>query len=643
VTAIQHSNATHSGFSTAQPVSVTKSDSSKWPWQREEIFYDQHSGSPWPSADAAALADDHQENMRIAREDREAIAQVRRLHDLPSLWQQQIVNASPSSVQNMTADIIESVSPYPSMSRRAQSYLSAVNIVDDCRAKRRTPPLWAVQVADDSRAESEFYDALAAQDAWRDARNLRPKAFKIAEKLEVLKPIPAPSLMLIDKDDNRLREIAEMKAATQRGLAFVRNSSPEAEPVNDMTTKILNRIHPREFAPETHLRRLRALASRTAIWASANLGFIGGKRSEKRPNYADDWTLHRYISQIEANEKWAAEHDIVDEFGISVPLDFIIKSSENSRRAQWYAMILGLTDRAKRDGMIAVFVTCTLPSKYHANPSEGVNSHDPRLSPTIGAQELNRRWGRVRARLRKAGIRYPGVRTIEPHADGTGHYHFQLWIFPDDYQAFYEAFDDHFNDGKRVKTPALKIKKWKEKGAGSASSYVMSYVMKALHPNLNGNAENRQLTRARAWMKHAGVRRIALVGLAEGVMGRWQVAYRLLRQTATPTCCRTRKLVQAMRRKQWALALLLAGAFHGKAAYKKVTEAVENRWGDIVKKTIAWAVFETGEIAFVCRPKVWKIIPRTTETASNEAVSVVVSLPRGGQGPPDLRCEIWHH
>nr|WP_274614100.1 replication endonuclease [Escherichia coli] len=43
---------------------------------------------------------------------------------------------------------------------------------------------------------------------------------------------------------------------------------------------------------------------------------------------------------------------------------------------------------------------------------------------------LNTVWRRVCRRLDKAGIQIPGLRTVEPHADGTTHWNFLIYCNP---------------------------------------------------------------------------------------------------------------------------------------------------------------------------------------------------------------------
>jgi hypothetical protein len=612
---------------------------------RETTYFDCQTQSAWQDEDDAAVADDFYQSERDREQDRQAVERVNRVRQLPATWQCDITGADLKTAGDVTQRLIEAVSPSPELSAHGRSYLCAINIMDDCAAKRRSAPEWARRVVADGRAERAFYRGLEQQDKWCEARRKeRRRAFWTARHLARIDPIPTSALKMIDKDDDFLRGLAEERAAHNCALSLAKNMKLRAEIPSSADMHLAPKMmHPRELHAATHLRRLRAIANRTSIWASANLRLIGGRKQHRRPEYADDWTLSRFYGQVEANENWAADHDIIDEAGVRVPLDVVIRNADAARRSQWYAMTLGLAERAKRERMIAVFVTCTLPGQYHANPAKGANSHNPEFSPTVGAEELCRRWSRVRARFQKSGVRYFGIRTIEPHSDGTPHYHFQLWVAPDDYQAFFDALDDHFNDGRRIPTAALKIKIWKGKGAAAAASYVMHYVMKALHRPRSDVPESAQLDRARAWMKHVGVRRIALIGLAKGAMGRWQAAYRLVRETEPQTCSQTRKLVRAMRKRQWASALALAGAFRDQEVYVTVTETVENRWGDPVKKTVAWAVASTGEIALFRRPKIWVITERKTETAADAAVSVRASSPRGGHGPPIPRSERWLH
>ncbi|MFS4552063.1 replication endonuclease [Comamonas resistens] len=84
--------------------------------------------------------------------------------------------------------------------------------------------------------------------------------------------------------------------------------------------------------------------------------------------------------------------------------------------------------RCKKTNRVALLVTITLPSKYHATRcKDGVVTrnplYEPSLTPRFAADRLRREWAHVRARLARGGANAWGMHMLEPHHDGTPHMH----------------------------------------------------------------------------------------------------------------------------------------------------------------------------------------------------------------------------
>ena len=143
--------------------------------------------------------------------------------------------------------------------------------------------------------------------------------------------------------------------------------------------------------------------------------------------------------------------------------------------------------------------------------------------------------------------------------------------------------------------------------------------------------------RLAAWATHVGVRRLALIGLQPGAVGRWRAAQRLMRSGEKSDCPRARAVVHAMRRARWGQALALLGTIADERRFTTWTETKIDRWGDLITRTVGWAHAKTGQISLICRPVEWTIVENEVsdcggqaESPDSEGVAIVVSYPRRG-------------
>ena len=80
-------------------------------------------------------------------------------------------------------------------------------------------------------------------------------------------------------------------------------------------------------------------------------------------------------------------------------------------------------------GHVGEFYTLTTPSRMHACLHHG--AINPRYDETTVLQAheyLTHQWALIRAELHRQGIRPYGFRVVEPHHDGTPHWHLLLFM-----------------------------------------------------------------------------------------------------------------------------------------------------------------------------------------------------------------------
>ncbi|RGE46147.1 hypothetical protein DZC30_05100 [Comamonas testosteroni] len=155
---------------------------------------------------------------------------------------------------------------------------------------------------------------------------------------------------------------------------------------------------------------------------------------------------------------------------------------------------------ANAKGHQGVFLTLTLPSRYHAKRLEagvmvGNPDHQHHLTPRKGHEELKRCWNAVRESMRRMGREAYGLRVVEPHADGTPHWHVMLWVENDVQRHAIKRLAAHnFGAG------CISVSTTGAKRPFRAASYFGKYLSKA---------DERQAKWAMCW----GIKRFAAVGM----------------------------------------------------------------------------------------------------------------------------------
>ena len=94
-----------------------------------------------------------------------------------------------------------------------------------------------------------------------------------------------------------------------------------------------------------------------------------------------------------------------------------------NRRNELMLRIRETEELADEMGYVAMFYTITCPARFHANASTWDGS-----TPKDAQNYLTTTWARARAKLNRRGLKYFGVRVVEPHADGCPHWHMMLFM-----------------------------------------------------------------------------------------------------------------------------------------------------------------------------------------------------------------------
>ncbi|MBB7496555.1 replication endonuclease, partial [Escherichia coli] len=132
----------------------------------------------------------------------------------------------------------------------------------------------------------------------------------------------------------------------------------------------------------------------------------------------------------------------------------------------------------------AVFLTVTCPSKYHATTENG--HPNPKWNGATMRDSsdylVNTFFAAVRKKLNRDGLRWYGIRTVEPHHDGTVHWHMMVFAHPDEIETIVSHVcdiaiqEDRHELGDDI-TPRFKAE-YVDGSKGTPTSYIATYIGK---------------------------------------------------------------------------------------------------------------------------------------------------------------------
>ncbi|ENM7946242.1 replication endonuclease, partial [Escherichia coli] len=134
----------------------------------------------------------------------------------------------------------------------------------------------------------------------------------------------------------------------------------------------------------------------------------------------------------------------------------------------------------------AVFLTVTCPSKYHATTENG--HPNPKWNGATMRDSsdylVNTFFAAVRKKLNRDGLRWYGIRTVEPHHDGTVHWHMMVFAHPEEIDSIVAITrdiaiqEDRHELGDDI-TPRFKAE-YVDGSKGTPTSYIATYIGKNL-------------------------------------------------------------------------------------------------------------------------------------------------------------------
>lgn len=219
-----------------------------------------------------------------------------------------------------------------------------------------------------------------------------------------------------------------------------------------------------------------------------------GQVQKSASAYVSRSTMAEWVEQKRRNREFFKAFELENQDGERVSLEDMVNGSNANpaiRRCELMVRMRGFEDLANEMGCVGEFYTITAPSKYHAvYHGGGFVANWNGASPRQTQKYLCSVWAKARAALARAGINVFGFRVVEPHHDGTPHWHVLLFMLPQDVEQVRDilCYYARLEDSETLQSQeALKARFHAEPidpAKGSATGYIAKYISK----NIDGYA-----------------------------------------------------------------------------------------------------------------------------------------------------------
>ncbi|WP_067101854.1 replication endonuclease [Marinomonas atlantica] len=329
--------------------------------------------------------------------------------------------------------------------------------------------------------------------------------------------------------------------------------------------------------------------------------------------YVSRWGIQRHRKQKQANRAYLESMEAVNQYEQKFLLSQLAEKSISNPihcKAELMVRVKGCQFLAIDHGHLGWFITLTCPSKYHAIHKETGHRNGKfyefgRPTPRDAQNHLKEVWAAFGKACSNKGINYYGVRVVEPHHDGTPHWHLILFVDPKQSGAMLAEFkkqafkvDGEEAGAKKSRFEARKL----DPAKGGAVAYVAKYVAK----NIDGVDADGQCIgvddetdldfinsaeRVQAWKARHGIRQFQFVGGASVTVWR---EIRRLKESIPETFI---DIYNAAMANDWKQFTVLMGGVHAgrKQTLKPLYESCElNQFGE-PKQAIKGLVAATAE------------------------------------------------
>jgi hypothetical protein len=438
-----------------------------------------------------------------------------------------------------------------------------------------------------------------------------------------------PPGMVFSEDNDDLRRIAKLKAGQVRRICCWSNGR-EAQyrslcgyandsgvlPAEPSVLSGLDGAIRRMCNERWWRRRLKRAETRAIESAAIEIGLVHSRRE----NYVSNENLIRRREQQRRNRDLMQTLQVINELGEAFILQDVIDGSLSNpvlRRNELMARLAGCEIYAKQNDEIALFLTLTCPSRFHARfrKSGDPNPNYDGSRPRDGQAYLNKVWSRARAALDRKGIQVSGIRVAEPHHDATPHWHILAFVRPEQsedlvsilrHYALQDTPDEPGAQQRRFKVEPIDPEK------GSAVGYVAKYISKnvdgfGIDLDELGLEPTKAAERVKAWAAVWGIRQFQFFGGPP--VSVWRELRLLKSEVANSTVEPAR---QAADQGKWGLFIEVMGGMHCSREDRpiKLAKAWSDRPNSYGEPTgeVVFGV-QVGDVAIQTRIHIWRVEP----------------------------------
>ena len=205
------------------------------------------------------------------------------------------------------------------------------------------------------------------------------------------------------------------------------------------------------------------------------------------------WLKDRQKKQLDWLDSMAIESEAGETLELKDVHDASVSNPAN-RRHELMTQLRGCQEYADSIGHVALMGTLTAAGRYHRLKKHGKyfveNPNWNGANPLDAHEWLKTSWQRFRAAADRDNLTYYGMRVVEPHVDGTPHWHGVFFVPRDQVSAFIELLtfyqhqrdsDELFTDDGTPKSKAMiarvKIEEI-DRSKGDAVAYIAKYISK---------------------------------------------------------------------------------------------------------------------------------------------------------------------
>ncbi|OIN09096.1 replication endonuclease [Oceanisphaera psychrotolerans] len=338
----------------------------------------------------------------------------------------------------------------------------------------------------------------------------------------------------------------------------------------DMAVSAVARLQDAEWWERQITRAWRRYAEHVAI--------LIGKVRKGVSAYVSQRSLQDYRARKQAGAAWLKTmYAINPELELEVPLADAVKASVANpeiRRMELMVRMRGFEEVAEEQDLVGEFYTWTAPSRFHAwtiikdkdkdkGKDKGKDKTKPKKTvrntrydgstPRHTQRYLCGQWAKARAKLARLGVRFFGFRVVEPHHDGTPHWHMLFFVHPSQRLLLRWVLRKYAceHDKKELAKSYKPRFDWSaiDPAKGTATGYIAKYIAKNIDGfNMDWDEESEEaistaVPAVAAWSSLWGIRQFQQVGGPSVTV--WRELRRLREATQNPILEPARKAADA--------------------------------------------------------------------------------------------------